>query len=233
MMQQVAGLADQVREHRRTVPPENPLRRMQSAYSDGIIAALDAWRDLRDRSLEQVFLLTYSSPILQSLVGLHASAGAPRRHPGIEPERLEFIQKRIAELQAGIAKGGSREAAIRGLVYIGMAGTGMDERAFEVLRHIRAEHSGFTLAQFKQVLREQYLSLMLDREGALAAIPVMLRTGSGSPEDMLAAIRRIVAATGAVTGERALRLQQVENLFRSPDLGQPPDVVRAASRRQT
>ncbi len=44
-----------------------------------------------------------------------------------------------------------REAAIRSLVYIGLAGPGVDERAFEVLRQMRAEHGGLTLEEFKQI----------------------------------------------------------------------------------
>jgi hypothetical protein len=79
-----------------------------------------------------------------------------------------------------MAEGGVREAAIRSLVYIGMAGTGVDERAFNVLRRIRAENGGMTLeAEFKQTLREQYFCLLLDPEAALAAIPDML---SADPE---------------------------------------------------
>ena len=112
-MRQVAELAGQVREQRHPVTADNPLLQMQSTISDGIIAALDGWRDLRDRSLEQVFLGVYSAPVLQALVGLKASDEAPRRHPGIEPERLAFIQQRMAELKSRLAEGGLREAAIR------------------------------------------------------------------------------------------------------------------------
>ena len=125
--------------------------------SDGIIAALDGYRDLRDSSLEQIFLAIYSSPVLQALVGLRATDEPPRQRPGLEPERIAFIQQRIAELKARLAEGGLREAAIRSLVYIGMAGPGVDERAFNVLRQIRAENDGMTLQEFKQMLREQYL----------------------------------------------------------------------------
>ena len=55
-----------------------------------------------------------------------------------------------------------------------MAGPGADERAFNTLRQMRAENDGLTLEAFKQTVREQYFSLVLDPEGALAAIPKML-----------------------------------------------------------
>ncbi len=93
LMRHVAQLAEQVRQQRRPASPDNPLVQMQTMVSEGIIAALDGWRDLRDRSLEQMFLAIYSTPLLQALVGLSASDERPRRLPGIEPERIAFIQQ--------------------------------------------------------------------------------------------------------------------------------------------
>jgi len=213
LMQQVAQLAAQVREQRQPVPPDNPFLQWQAMVSEGIIAALDGWRDMRDRSVEQIFLAIYSSPVLQAMVGLGASGESPRAGPGVDPAHAAFIQQRIAELKARIAEGGAREAAIRALVYIGMAGPGVDERAFNELRQIRAENQGVTLQEFKKILREQYFTLTLDREGALAAIPKMLPANRASRTHMLEVIHRIVQAVGPVTGERAQRLAQVEELF--------------------
>ncbi|KAB2929457.1 MAG: DUF3141 domain-containing protein, partial [Candidatus Contendobacter sp.] len=144
LMRQIAQLAEQVRQQRQPTAPDNPLLQVQAMISDGIIAALDGYRDLRDRSMEQIFLAIYSAPLLQALVGLRASDEPPRRHPGLEPEQIAFVQQRIAELKARLAEGGLREATIRGLVYIGLAGPGVDERAFEVLRQMRAEQGGLT-----------------------------------------------------------------------------------------
>ena len=213
LMRQIAQLAEQVREQRQPTAPDNPLLHVQAMISDGIIAALDGYRDLRDRSMEQIFLGIYSSPVLQALVGLRASDESPRRRPGVEPERIAFIQQRIAELKARIAEGGLREAAIRSLVYIGMAGPGVDERAFEALRQMRAEHGGLTLEEFKQMLREQFFALLLDRDEALAAIPKMLPTDAAIRAEVLGKIRRVVSAAGEVSSERAERLARIETLF--------------------
>jgi hypothetical protein len=185
--------------------------------SDGIIAALDGWRDLRDRSVEQLFLAIYSAPLLQALVGLRASGESPRRHPGIEPERLAFIQQRIAELKAHLAEGDLPEAAIRSLVYIGMAGPGIDERAFEVLRQMRAagQGEGMTLEEFKRTLREQFFALLLDRDAALAAIPKMLPADPAVRAEALGKIRQVASAASEITGERAERLARIETLFQT------------------
>jgi len=135
---------------------DNPLLQWQTMVSDGIIAALDGWRDLRDRSMEQMFLGLYSAQLLQALGGLCASDAPPRRHRGMEPERLAFIQQRIAEIKGRLAEGGLREAGIRSLVHIGLAGPGVDERAFNELRRIRAQHEQLTLEEFKRLMREQF-----------------------------------------------------------------------------
>ncbi|HVO43508.1 MAG TPA: DUF3141 domain-containing protein [Aggregatilineales bacterium] len=213
LMRHLAQLAEQVRQQRQPTAPDNPLLQVQARVSEGIIAALDGWRDWRDRSLEQIFLALYSLPLLQALVGRRASDDSPRRHPGSEPERLAFIQQQIAELKARLAEGGWREAAIRSLVYIGLAGPGVDERAFTTLRQMRAESGGLTLEAFKQVLREQFFALLLDRDEALAAIPKMLPADADARTKTLAVIRAVVSAVGDVTGERAERLAQIEQLF--------------------
>jgi hypothetical protein len=215
LMRQIAQLAQQIRQQRQPTAPDNPLLQVQAMLSDGIIAALDGYRDLRDRSVEQIFLALYSAPLLQALVGLRASDEPPRRHPGLEPEQIAFVQQRIAELKARLAEGGLREAAIRGLVYIGLAGPGVDERAFEVLRQMRAGHGEITLEEFKRILREQFFALLLDRDGALTAIPQMLPADAAVRAEALGKIRQVASASGEITGERAERLARIEKLFQA------------------
>jgi Protein of unknown function (DUF3141) len=215
LMRQIGELAEQVRQQRRPVAPDNPLVQMQAMMSEQIIAALDGWRDWRDHTLEQIFLNVYSSPLVQALTGVKDADQPPRRHPGVEPERIAFIQQQIAAIKARIAEGDGREAAIRGLVYIGLAGHGVDERAFNELRRLRAEHGDMTLQEFKEVLREQFFALLLDRDAALAAIPTMLPSDAAERAELLGVIRAVATAPGELTGERAERFQQIEQLFQA------------------
>jgi len=223
LMRPIAQLADQVRQQRRPSSPDNPLLRVQTMVSDWIIEALDGWRDLRDRSLEGIFLTIYSAPLLQALTGVRALDGSPRRQPGIEPERIAFIQQRIAEIKAGIAKGGPREAAVRSMVYMGLAGPGVDERAFNQLRQIRAQQGGLTLEEFKRVLREQFFALTLDPEGAVAAIPKMVP--ADARKEALTAIRAVASAAGDVRGERAERLARIEAILKEPAPAARPEAA--------
>ena len=81
---------------------------------------------------------------------------------------------RRAEIQIG--QGGLREAAIRGLLYVGMARGMVDERSLEALRRVRMneQRQRLTLAQFKMLVREQFFMLLLDQDASLAAIPKLL-----------------------------------------------------------
>ena len=214
LMKQIAELADSVREQRAPASPDNPFVQLQEAVSSQIVSALDSFRDLRDQTYEQTFLAIYGQPIMQALLGLQASEEVPRRHPGIEPEQIAFIEERIAELRAKIAEGGPREAFVRSLVYIGLAGPGVDQRAFAVLNTLREEHApDLTLADFKSMLREQYFAILLDPESAIAAIPKMLPKVAAKRKEALDHLRAIVMATGKPEGEQAERLKEIEALF--------------------
>jgi hypothetical protein len=154
LMRSVAGLAEQVREQRRPAAAENPLAKLEAETSRRIEAALDGYRDLRDRWYEQVFLAVYGSPLLQALVGLRANDEPPRARPGDDPEHRAFVARRIAELRARIGEGGLREAGLRALLHVLMPRRIADERTFNLLRRMRDERGGgVTLAEFKAALR--------------------------------------------------------------------------------
>lgn len=216
LMQQVARLAESVREQRRPASPDNPWMKFQEAVSAQLVAALDGWRDPRGQTVEQIFLTTYGNPFVQALLGLGAADDGPHRRPGIEPDRLALMQERMAQLRSRLQAGGLREAAIRSLVYIGLAGPGVDERSFEVLRQIRAEsEQGIGLQEFKSIVREQFFSLLLDQKTALAAIPAMLGSDQSARDEVLEMIRKVVRAIGVPEGVRAERLAEIERLFAS------------------
>lgn len=221
MMGTVARLAEKVTEQRHQASPDNPFMPWQTAVSESIVTALNGWRDLRDNMMEQIFLTTYGSPFLQALVGLNASDDAPRRRPGNEPERLAFIAKRIAELREKIAEGGPGEATIRGLVHIVMGGPGIDERGFNQLAQLRHRYGDLSLERFKHIVRNQYFSLLLHEEAALAAIPSMLPPDTESRKKHLDDLRLTIEAAGEISEEQAKRLARIEALFAVTSLASP------------
>ena len=120
-------------------------------------------------------------------------------------------------------KGGPREAAIRALVYVRMPEKAADERAFEMLRRIRAEHGAErTLAEFKQDLREQYFMLRLDEVGAVALIPELLKGHEDEWPKLLEYIRKVATAGGPLGEEGKRRLAELERLIPSPPAVKQP-----------
>src|SRR6516165_3426826 len=146
MMAPVATMAEQVRNNRRPVAADNPFVAMQENASRQIVAALDAWRQASETFAERCFFTVYGSPTLQAAAGIDPAGTRPLRKAGKSPLHHELLQKRIAELKAGISVGGLREAIIRALLYVGTGRAAVDERGFEALRRIRRAHGDMPLS---------------------------------------------------------------------------------------
>jgi hypothetical protein len=213
-MSTVKSLAEQASENRKPVSADNPFLAFQEQFSKQIVHALDSWRDTQEALSETIFLNVYGSPALQAAVGIDPQS-VPSRRREMSAEHRAMLEKRIAELKSRIGEGGLREAAIRSLLYIGSARGMVDERSIEALREVRREYSGqrLTLPEFKMLVREQFFMLLLDQEGALAAIPKLLPEDVNQRRAAFAAMRQVLSASGEITGERASRLQRVAALF--------------------
>jgi Protein of unknown function (DUF3141) len=211
----VDALAERVREERRPVAADNPLALLEAEASRQIEAALDGYRDLRDRWYEQVFLAVYGSPLLQALVGLRARDDPPRTRPADNPDHRHFVEQRKAELIEQIGEGGLREAGLRSLLYVLMPQRTADERTFNLLRRMRDEQGGdITLAEFKFLVREQGFMLLLDPERALATLPELLTNASAKQiRAMLEDVRRVAAASGPLGPESEARLGALAQIF--------------------
>ena len=210
------SMAKWVREHRSPAAKDNMLVVLQESMSQQIVAALDTWRDLRDRSSEFMFLSIYGSPFLQAAMGVDPAETRPLRKAGKSPLHNQLLQSRIAELRSHIATGGLRECMVRGLLFVGMARTGPDERAFEAVRRMRSVEDGMprlNLTEFKALIREQYFMLLIDEEAALGAIPDLLPADQQLRQKSLAALTEVLRASGAIVGEAADRLERIAQLF--------------------
>jgi pimeloyl-ACP methyl ester carboxylesterase len=210
----VKAAAEQVSEHRKPVSTDNPFLAFQEQVSKQIVHALDSWRDSQEALSEAIFLAVYGSPALQVAVGVDPRS-EPSRRQEMSAKHREMLQARIAELKSRIGEGGLREAAIRGLLYVGSARGMVDERSLEALRQVRRHDSGarLTLAQFKLLVREQFFMLLLDQEQALAAIPKLLPDNANDRRSAFAAIREVLSASAEISGEVAKRLKRVAELF--------------------
>ncbi len=213
LMSMVKSMAGQVSEDRKQVSTDNPFIAFQEQVSKQIVHALDIWRDSQEALSEAAFLAVYGSPALQAAVGIDPQS-TPSRRQEMSASHREMLQQRIAELKSRIDEGGLRAAAIRGLLYVGSARGMMDERSLEALRNVRQDTAAtLTLAEFKMLVREQFFMLLLDQEGALAAIPKLLPDNANARQEAFAAIRKVLSASAEISGEVAKRLKRIVELF--------------------
>lgn len=216
-LQPIASAAQNVRENRQPVAADNPFLQWEKTFSNWMTLSLDAYRGWRDMMTEQMFFGIYEQPWMQAMLGLRASDGPPRKHPGDDQDHSVFVNRQINELQIRMDKGGPREAAIRAMIYVCMPEKAVDERSFEVLRRIRNEHGAKkSLAEFKQDLREQFLMVRLDENRAVALISELLKGHEDEGPQLLEYVRQVATAGGPLIGESQQRLAQMDRLFTSP-----------------
>jgi pimeloyl-ACP methyl ester carboxylesterase len=217
LMASVGHLSRWVQDHRNPDANNNPFIAMQEAVSHQIVTMLDAWRDARDAWCEKCFFSVYGSPAVQAMAGVDAAPARPMRKAPKSWLHNELLQGRIADLKARIPDGGLREAVVRSVLYVGVSRNAVDERGFEMVRRFRRSQTGMPqlpLADFKALVREQYLMLLIDPEASVAAIPSML---PADPEIRLGTfdlVKRVLSAPGEIVGEAAERLERIERFFR-------------------
>jgi hypothetical protein len=210
----IAEAADNAREHRKPAAANNPFLALQETVSTNIVTALDHWRDAQEALSETLFLTVYGSPALQAAVGIDQQSD-PSPKPEMTADYRRRLDARIAELKSRIGSGGMRECLVRSLLYVGMARGMVDERGAEALRRVRGTDTSarLTPAEFKTMVREQFFMLLLDREASLAAIPKLLPQNMEARRKGLDAIRDVLSASAEVSGEAAMRLRRITELF--------------------
>ena len=181
-----------------------------------VSATLSALGAARDAMTEQIFHLTYGSPIVQALVGLDPKDIENERRPGRDTLREQASAKRRADLETRWEQGGPADAALRSIIYVRRAEGVVDERGFAMLKKLHdAQPPGRprSMAQLKQALREQSLLLRLDQDRAVEALPKLLPPDPEDRARTFRAVQRIVTASGELSDEGKRRLQHVEQLF--------------------
>ena len=209
----LARWAERVREHRRPAAADNPFIAIQEGVSQQIVAVLDAWREFNETQAERAFMAIYGSKALQAAVGVDPVAMLPPRKATKSLLQYELVEKRVADIRARISSGGLREALVRALLFAGMERAAVDERGFEAVRRIRQSLSDVPLSTFKATVREQYDMLLLDPEGALAAIPSMLPEDATTRQRAFDLICEVLQARGKPSSEDQKRIQRIGGLF--------------------
>jgi hypothetical protein len=216
LMAMLPGLAEQVRKDRRPVASNNPFLAIQENFSDEMIKLLDRMRQGIEQTSERLFLTLYGLPTLQTAVGIDPHSDQRLRHVAKDPLHSQLQQQRIAELRANMNQGGLPAATIRSLLFAALERGAIDERGFEALKRIREAHTDMALPEFKTMVREQSLMLLIDTDAALAAIPAMLPENVDQRTTAIGFIRQVLGAQGALSDADQQRLKRVEELFSRP-----------------
>jgi hypothetical protein len=215
-MQPVKAWAESVRAARQPVAADNPLLEMERTMSSWITTSLNSYGEFRDTMTEQMFLNTYGSPLLQSLVGLGAQPNQVPRHIERDLARETAQAELRAELEHKFDVGHIEEAVLRALIYIRLPESSIDERGFAVLKLIRESRpvsKRISLARFKEMVREQFLLVCLDEERAVNSLSALLGADAAEHKAALDVLQRVLAARGALSDEGKRRQGRIEALF--------------------
>jgi len=225
---------EDVRKSRRPIAKDNVFWQAQEQVSGWIEASLDAYRDVRDHMAEAAFHAVYGSPLLQAMVGLKACDASPRRGPGRDAAQRALVAERTSELRDAIADGGPREAMLRALLYIRMPEGLVDERGFNLLRQMREDAGkGLSLEDFKHLVRQQYLMLLLDERRAVEAIPAMLTRDPTLAARMAGNLRRMIDAVGLRSGAAKVRLAEIEEILETHSQSTDTQVADRRKRQES
>jgi hypothetical protein len=162
---------------------------------------------------------------VQAMVGLRADDASVSRSIGRDAAREAAAKQGAVHLEQQIDQGGLIEAVVRALLYVRLPEGTADERGFAALKQISGElpaakRVGFV--RFKEIVKEQYLILLLDAERAIAALPKLLPDNRRQRDEALTLVRRVLDARGALHEEGHRRLERIEAMFAGP----PPEVGR-------
>jgi hypothetical protein len=216
IMAALGPMAEWVEAHRQMIGAANPFLAVQEATSHNTVAALDAWRDFRDGLAERIFLSTYGLPLLQASVGIDPTETRPMRRADKSTLHRQLLEAHIADLKSRIGAGGLREGLVRALLYIGIPRGHIDERGFEAIRRLRVVTDAgprLSLSDFKSMVREQFLMLLVDEKAALAAIPALLPQDTESRKAGFGLLLSVLSASHELDGQSQSRLRQIAQLM--------------------
>ncbi|MDJ0684662.1 MAG: DUF3141 domain-containing protein [Alphaproteobacteria bacterium] len=219
--------ADLAKSQRQPVSEDNPYKVAEGMMSDAIVTGLNMYQEMRDTLQERTFFNLYESPVLKAMVGLGGRDNVVRKLVDKkDPARLAYVREKKAALKEDIAVGGPREATIRSLIYVGLPEGRADERAFGALRQVReqvAPDKRLTLPEFKELVRRQYLKLIIAEDEAMESLDAMLPSDKAEREKLYQLVVSLTTAARAPSDLRKKRMEKLAGYFGvSPSLADDP-----------
>jgi pimeloyl-ACP methyl ester carboxylesterase/tellurite resistance protein len=194
----VSIMAPCVKENRKAVSEDNPFVQMEKILSAGMEETLNHFRNARDHQAEMRFKNFYNSEVIERIL------------PKGDKEKVESdrsscapVDRRLA--QKDIEAGGFAEAALRLIILVCSADGAIDRKeysaaqkivmGFKVLRRL-------DLATMKRMIRQQARIVQMDLNGAIKALPKMVKDRAERKTLYEIALKIAEASGGIVKAER-------------------------------
>ena len=219
LMRWVAPLA-QSREAREPLDAANRFTQMERLWADGLLQAMDFWRDLRDALYETTFLSLYGGPFMHWLGARNAFARAQTSE-----RELRFLPRVEAALRH-IESGGFAEGVIRMMLLLSGARGSVRRDRLERSAHMLAHDAPFVAlgpARRGEIIGEQSIIVEFEPQRALEALPALLRT----PLEREQAVGAVEFVAGAIEEMEPRTLRMLQEIRKVLDL--PPIATSLAS----
>lgn len=173
-------LAPTVKEHRRTVSPENPYTKLEKTVAELISDSLNMFRDIRDQNQEFWFKSMYGNPWTLSFFDKPEG-------PATDDISIDDNTCRIEWLDM-VEDGGFAEGVVRIMVAMAHADEILKRKVLKTFNQIvEADErlKSLSVGEFKQMIRQQSCILHADRDKAINALAKLIP----NKEDQTTAIK--------------------------------------------
>jgi len=197
----VAVMAEGTRRNRRPVAADNPFLLLEREVAGAVETWLESVGKLRDAGLELWFKSVYGPLGLGMLFPPRESRKVP-----VESEADQAFAAKAEQLRAHIAEGGFHAAVARLIVLLSRADHDVEPRTIHNVNHL-VEHPRFAGMQpeaLRALFKDQFLTVVLDRQGALAALPRLVPDRNEREAAMALAAQVVLASDKPNLAERAV-----------------------------
>jgi len=205
----VAVMAEVARRNRLPVTVDNPFL----AFEQGMAGAIETWLEsvgkLRDAGLELWFKSVYGPLGWGMLFPPRESRKVP-----VESEAEQAFAAKAEQLRASIAEGGFHAAVARLIVLLSRADHDVEPRTIHNVNRL-VEHTRFAGMQpeaLRALFKDQFLTVVLDRQGALAALPRLVPERDEREAAMALAAQVVLAGDKPNLAEKAV-LEEIARML--------------------
>ncbi len=174
------ALAPMVKEQRRPVAEDNPFLSAERRFSESAIAALDHYRELRDRTREMLFKAIYGPEALGAFLYSEEDLAIEKFAPIVRSKREQAeLDDAIERAKGRRDQGGFAEGWARIVATLMLGSGGINELELEAGRKAREQHpklARLSVAQRKRLLKEQSRMVQLDPDRAIGTLVELLPT---------------------------------------------------------